>query len=130
MYFRKTPPLDSQSFVYVAVVMLWPEEGKASLMDVRMSGVRENPGRFFAYFTGDCAGFFRDVKKSDQLCLYLSDAILQPVEEQSKQNTLNLPFTLTWDKKCRLNYVEKGMVDRPVTFPTRALLCFSSGYWC
>ena len=122
MFFRKKPPRDSESFVYVMVVMLWPNLGKASLVDVRMSGGGETPARFFAFFAGDCAGFFRDVKQSDQLCLYLSDATVQQVEDQCKQDTLNLPFTLTWDQKCRMKYVEKGMVDRLVTFPTRALL--------
>ena len=128
IYFKKEPPLDTESFAYVEVVMLWPDEGKASLVDVRMSGARHTPARFFGFFTGDCAGFFREVKESDQFCLYLSDATLRQVEEQCKQNTLNLPFTLTWDKTCRLKYVERGMVGHSVTFPTRTLPYFFLGH--
>jgi hypothetical protein len=119
MYFGKKLPLDSDSFVYVMVEMLWPDLGKASLVDVRMSEGKDTPARFFAYFTRDCAGFFRDVKQLDLLCLYLSDATTQQVEEQCKQNTLNLPFTLTWNKTCRLRYVEMGMASYSITFPTR-----------
>lgn len=127
MYFKKKPPRDPESFIYVQVVMLWPALGKASLVDVLMSQARRTPARFFAFFTGDCTGFFRDVKTMDILCLYLSDATVRQVEEQCKQNTLNLPFTLTWDKICRLKYVEKGMIGRSTTLPTGALPQFSSG---
>ena len=124
IYFRKEPPLDPELFVYVRVVMLWPTLGKASLVDIRMSDAGQKPARFVAFFTGDCTGFFHDTKKTDQLCLYLSDATMHRVEEQSKQDTLNLPFTLTWDRRCRLKYVERGMVDRSIAFPTRTLLSF------
>lgn len=120
MYFEKESPLDPGLFVFVQVVMLWPPSGKASLADVQMSEEGRKPARFFAFFTGDCTtGFFRDVKPLDKVFLYLSDATVQQVEGQCKQNTLNLPFTLTWDKTCRLRHVEKGMVDRFITFPTR-----------
>ena len=126
MYFRKEPLQDPELFVYVEVVMLWPASAKACLMDVRMSDEKRNPARFFAFFTGDCACFFHDVKQSDRLCLYLSDATMHQVEEQCKQDTLNLPFTLTWDKTCRLKHVKKGIVDRSITFPTRAVPQFPS----
>jgi len=119
MYFKKQPPLDPEVFVYVEVVIVWPETKKVSLTDVRMSEAKFNPARFPAFFTGDCTGFLRRVEVGDKLCLYLSDAKIHGVEEQCEQNTLNLPFTLTYDKTCRLKHVEKGMVGHSVTFPTR-----------
>jgi len=119
IYFKKEQPLDPEVFIYVRVAMLWQDLGKVSLIDVRMTEAGHNPARFHAFFTGDCAGFLRSVQQMDALCLYLSDATVHQVEEQCKQNTLNLPFTLTYDKRCRLKYVEKGMVGRSVTFPTR-----------
>ena len=119
IYFKKRPPRDPDAFVYVEVVMVWPDIGKVSFMDVRMTEAKHNPTRFHAFFTGDCTGFLKRVNRQDRLCLYLSDATICEVEEQCKQNTLNLPFTLTYDKECRLKYAEKGMVGRSVTFPTR-----------
>ncbi|KAF9651467.1 hypothetical protein BDM02DRAFT_810756 [Thelephora ganbajun] len=118
IYFKKQPPLDPELFVYVQVAMLWPNQGKASLMDVRLTEAKMKSARFHAFFTGDCTGFFRSVKQTDMLCLYLSDATVHQVEEQCKQNTLNLPFTLSYDKRCRVKYVERGMMGRSVTFPT------------
>jgi hypothetical protein len=121
IYFRKRPPLDPEAFVYVKVAMIWPasgkDVGKAALEDVRMTEAKFNPARFSAFFTEDCTGFLRSMKPQDTLCLYLSDATMSEVEEQSKQNTLNLPFTLTYNKRCRLKYVERGMVGRSLTFP-------------
>ena len=119
IYFKKRPPRDPNAFVYVEVVMVWPAIGKVSFMDVRMTEAKHNPARFHAFFTGDCTGFPERVNRQDKLCLYLSDATVHEVEEQCKQNTLNFPFTLNYDKECRLKYVEKGMVGRSVTFPTR-----------
>lgn len=119
-YFRGEPPLDPESFVYVRVEMLWPALGRASLVDISMFDVKDNPARFFAFFTGDCTGFFGGVTPLDKLCLYLSDATISEVEERCKQDTLNLPFALTWDKKCMLKYVEREVVGRSITFPTRA----------
>ena len=123
IYFRKRPPLDPEAFVYVKVAMIWPasgkDVGKAALEDVRMTEAKFNPARFSAFFTEDCTGFLRSVEPQDTLCLYLSDATMSEVGEQSKQNTLNLPFTLTYDKGCRLKYVERGMVGRSLTFPAR-----------
>ena len=118
IYLRKQPPLDNEVFVYVEVAIVWPTLGKVSLMDVRMTEAKHNPARFIAFFTGDCTGVIRNVKSLDRLCLYLSDATMHEVEEQSKQNTLNLPFALNYDKRCRLKRVEKGMVGVPITFPT------------
>lgn len=119
IYFKKQPPLDPEAFVYVEVVIIWPDSNKVSLTDIQMSEAGHNPARFYAVFTGDCTGLPRRVKLRDRLCLYLSDATIHEVEEQSKQNTLNLPFALTYDKKCRVKYVERGMVSTSVTFPTR-----------
>ena len=117
IYFKKHPPLDPEAFVYVEVVQFWPKQGKASLTDVRMTKAKHGLARFFAFFTGDCTGVLEKVKPRDQFCLYLSDAAIHSVEDQCKQNTLNLPFTLTYDKICRLKYVEKDTVVRSVTFP-------------
>ena len=120
IYFKKQPPLDPESFVYVEVVQFWPELGKASLADARMTKTKHRPARFFAFFTGGCTGVLEKAKPRDKFCLYLSDAAIHDVEEQSKQNTLNLPFTLTYDKICRLRHVEKDTVGRSVTYPTGA----------
>jgi len=119
VYFKKQPPLDPEVFVYVEVVIVWPETSKVSLKDVRMSEAKFGPARFPAFFTGNCTGFLQRVEVGDRFCLYLSDATRHGVEEQCEQNTLNLPFTLTYDKTCRLKYVEKGMVGASITFPTR-----------
>lgn len=119
IYLRKQPPIDPEAFVYVEVATVWPKLEKVSLMDVRMTEAKRNPARFCAFFTGDCAGFLRNVEPRDKLCLYLSDATMQEVEERSKQNTLNLLFTLTYDKSCRLRRVERGMAGSPVAFPAR-----------
>jgi hypothetical protein len=119
IYFKKTPPLDPEAFVYVEVVIVWPDSRKVSLTDIRMTEARFNPARFPAFFTGECTGFLREVKLGDKLCLYLSDATIHGIEEQSEQNTLNLPFSLTYDKTCRLKYVERSIVGQSVTFPTR-----------
>jgi len=119
IYFKKRPPLDPEAFVYVEVVIVWPTSGKISFSDVRMAEAGHNPARFSAFFTGDCSGFLQSAKLRDRLCLYLSDATVQEVEEQHRQNTLNLPFTLTYDKTCRMKYVERGMVGRSVTFSMR-----------
>ena len=119
MYFKKQSPLDPEVFVYVEVVIIWPDSRKVSLTDVRMSEAKFGPARFPAFFTGDCTGFLRRVEVGDKLCLYLSDATVHGVEGQCEQNTLNLPFTLTYDKTCRLKYVEKGIVGHSITFPTR-----------
>jgi len=113
-------PLDPELFVYVRVEMLWPVKKRASLEDIRMSEAKKSPARFFAFFTGDCAGFFQGVAVTNQLCLYLSGATLGQVEERCEQDTLNLPFTLTWDKICRVKRVERGLVGRPITFTTCA----------
>lgn len=118
IYFKKQPPLDPESFAYVEVVIRWPDSGKVSLVDVWTSEARYNPARFSVFFIGDCTGFLQSVKPQDRLCLYLSDAKICDVKEQCKQNTLDLPFTLTYDKTCRLKYVEKGMAGPSVTFPT------------
>ena len=120
-YFEKEPPRDHESFVYVRVEMVWPDSGKASLVDVRMSDAKFNPARFSASFAGGCTDFFRDVELSNQVCLYLSDATFHQIEAQCKHNTLDLPFTLTWDKTCRMKCVEKGNVGPFITFPTRKL---------
>lgn len=119
IYLKKKPPLDQEAFVYVEVLQFWPDPGKVSFMDVRMTEAKHKPRRFTAFFTGDCTGFLQSANVEDKFCLYLSDATIHEVEEQCKQNTLNLPFALTYDKKCRLKYVERGMVGRSVTFPTR-----------
>ena len=119
IYFKKQPPLDPEAFVYVEVVVVWPGPGKISLADIRMMEAGVKPARFAAFFTGDCTGFLQTVKLRDRFCLYLSDAAIHEVEEQSKQNTLNLPFALTYEKMCRLKYVEKNTVGHSITFPTR-----------
>lgn len=113
-------PLDPELFVYVRVAMFWPDKKRASLEDIRMSEAKKSPARFFAFFTGDCTGFFHSVAVPDQLCLYLSGATLDQAEGRCEQNTLNLPFTLTWDKTCQVKRVERGLVGRPITFPTCA----------
>jgi hypothetical protein len=118
IYFKKQPPRDPEAFVYVEVVQLWPEVGKASLTDARMTKAKHRPLRFFAFFTGGCAGILKKAKPQDKICLYLSDAAIHDVEGQCKQNTLNLPFTLTYDKICRLRCVEKDMVGPPIAFST------------
>ena len=118
IYLRKQPLLDPEAFVYVEVAIVWPDPGRVSLVDIRMTEAKLNPARFSAFFTGDCSGFLHNVKPRDRFCLYLSDATMRE-EEQCKQNTLNLPFTLTYDKRCRLRSVEKGMVGSSITFPTR-----------
>lgn len=119
IFFKKQSPLDPEAFVYVEVVIVWPNDRKISLMDVRMAEAQHKPTRFSAFFTGDCASLLESVRLHDRLCLYLSDATIQEVEEQCKQNTLNFPFTLTYDKTCRLKHTQKGMVGHSVTFPTR-----------
>lgn len=119
IYLRKQPPIDTEAFAYVEVATVWPNLERVSLMDVRMTEAKHNPARFFAFFTGHCASFLHDVKPGDKLCLYLSDATMQEVEERSKQNTLNLLFTLTYDKRCRLKRVERGMAGPTATFPIR-----------
>lgn len=118
IYLRKKPPLDPEAYVYVEVALVWPDLERIALMDVRMTVAKQNPARFYAFFTGNCTGLLRIVKPQDVLCLYLSGATVHEAE-QCKQNTLNLPFTLTYDKTCRLKYVEKGMAGHSVTFPTR-----------
>lgn len=120
IYSRRQPPLDLEAFVYVEVVIIWPDLERVSLVDVRMVEAKYNPARFYAYFTGDCADFLSNVQPRDQLCLYLAEAAMSEVQEQNKQNTLNLPFTLTYDKACRIKHVERGMAGPLVTFPTRA----------
>lgn len=119
IYLRKKPPLDPEAFVYVEVANVWPDSGKVSLVDVRMTEAKQNPARFSAFFTGDCTDFLLGAKSRDKLCLYLLDATMQEVGEQCKQNTLNLPFALTYDKRCRLKRVERGMVVSSTTFPKR-----------
>jgi len=119
MYFKKQPPLDSGAFVYVEVVIIWPDLGKVSLADIRMAAAGRKPTRFSAVFTGNCTGFLSSVKVEDKLCLYLSDATIHGVEGQCKQNTLNLPFTLTYRKRCRLKCLGGGTAGSYVTFPTR-----------
>lgn len=119
VYSEKQPLPDPESFVYVQVAMLWPSSGKAALVDVLMSDAKEAPARFNAFFTGNCAGFFNNVKVSDKICLYLSDATFDRVEAQSNQNMLNLPFTLTWDKRCRLRHMERGKMRGFIDLPTR-----------
>jgi len=118
IYLRKQPLLDSEAFVYVEVAIVWPDSGRVSLVDIRMTEAKLNPARFTASFIGDCAGFLHSVKSRDRFCLYLSDATMHE-EEQCKQNTLNLPFALTYDKRCRLRSVEKGMAGSSITLPTR-----------
>jgi len=119
IYLRKQPPLDPEAFVYVEVAIYWPDSGRVSLVDVRMAEAKLNPARFSVFFTGGCTGFLRDAKPRDKFCLYLSDATLHEVEEQCKQNTLNLPFTLTYDERCRVRRVERSVAGPSVTFPTR-----------
>lgn len=118
-YLGKQPPLNSELFVYVEVEMLWPDSGKASLVDVLMCDAEDKPARFTAFFTKNSSGFFRHAKQSDRFCIYLSDAKLHQVEDQCKQDTLNLPFTLTWDTACRLKRVEKDRMVSDIVFPTR-----------
>jgi len=118
IYLRKQPLLDPEAFVYVEVTIVWPDSGRVSLLDVRMAEAKLNPARFSAFFIGDCAGLLHSVEPRDKLCLYLSDATMRE-EVQCKQNTLNLPFALTYDKRCRLRSVEKGMAGPSITFPAR-----------
>jgi hypothetical protein len=117
-YFTKQPPLNQESFVYVQVEMVWLDQGRVSLVDVHMSHAKHHPARFSAVFTGDCSDFTENLKPPDQLCLYLSDATVRSTGERRKQDTLNLSFTLTWDKTCRLKRVEGGVVGGLITFPT------------
>ena len=118
IYLRKQPPLDPEAFVYVEVALAWSDSGRVSLVDVRMAEAKLSPARFSAFFTGGCAAFLRNVKPRDKLCLYLSDAVIHDVEEQCKQNTLDLPFSLAYDKRCRLKRVEKGLVGSSITYAT------------
>lgn len=118
-YLRKQPPVDPEAYVYVEVETVWQSSGKVALTDVRMTEAKHNPARFFAFFTGDSAIVPRNLKPQDKLCLYLSDATMKEVEELSKQNTLNLLFTLTYDKRSRFKRVERGMASSLITFSAR-----------
>jgi len=125
VYLKKPTPIDPEAFIYAEVLMVWKDEGRVVLRDVGPTEAGANRARFSAFFAGNWLVFsITSNHRKGFVCIW---QMRQSAGwGSSKQDTLNLPFSLSYNERCRLRRVEKGMAGPPVTFTARTWPLFPS----